>query len=95
MSDPTAPAESPLGGIRVVEMGGSVAVPYAGWVLATLGAEVVKVERPDGGDDARAWMPPERRPGFGGIFTALNLLELQKVIIPTYCVQEQYQQKMV
>ncbi|MEQ8814557.1 MAG: CoA transferase [Thalassobaculum sp.] len=77
MSEAAVPAESPLPkptleGIRVVELGGSVAVPYAGWVLATLGAEVVKVERPDGGDDARAWMPPERRPGFGGIFTALN-----------------------
>ncbi len=67
-----APTDSPLSGIRVVELGGSVAVPYACWVLASLGAEVVKVERPDGGDDARAWMPPERRPGFGGIFTALN-----------------------
>jgi len=67
----TADAQ-PLAGIRVVELGGSVAVPYACWVLATLGAEVVKVERPDGGDDARAWMPPERRPGFGAIFTALN-----------------------
>jgi crotonobetainyl-CoA:carnitine CoA-transferase CaiB-like acyl-CoA transferase len=67
----TADAQ-PLAGIRVIELGGSVAVPYACWVLATLGAEVVKVERPDGGDDARAWMPPERRPGFGAIFTALN-----------------------
>jgi len=69
---PGSPPDLPLRGIRVVELGGSVAVPYACWVLASLGAEVVKVERPDGGDDARAWMPPERRPGFGGIFTALN-----------------------
>ncbi|GHD60312.1 CoA transferase [Thalassobaculum fulvum] len=69
---PDSPPDLPLAGIRVVELGGSVAVPYACWVLASLGAEVVKVERPDGGDDARAWMPPERRPGFGGIFTALN-----------------------
>lgn len=72
MTDTAVPAGSPLAGIRVVELGGSVAVPYAGWVLATLGAEVVKVERPDGGDDARAWIPPERRPGFGAIFTSLN-----------------------
>lgn len=61
----------PLSGVRVVELGGSVAVPYACWVLATLGAEVVKVERPGTGDDARAWMPPDRD-GFGAIFTALN-----------------------
>jgi crotonobetainyl-CoA:carnitine CoA-transferase CaiB-like acyl-CoA transferase len=39
----------------VVEIGTSVAAPYAGWVLAALGADVVKVERPDGGDDARQW----------------------------------------
>lgn len=73
MSDAPHPAGTPpLQGIRVVELGGSVAVPYACWVLASLGAEVVKVERPDGGDDARAWIPPERAPGFGAIFTALN-----------------------
>ena len=64
-------AALPLAGIRVVELGGSVAVPYACWVLSSLGAEVVKVERPDSGDDARAWSPPEKD-GFGAIFTALN-----------------------
>lgn len=61
----------PLAGVRVVELGGSVAVPYACWVLASLGAEVVKVERPGTGDDARAWSPPEKD-GFGAIFTSLN-----------------------
>jgi len=65
-------AGAPLAGVRLVELGGSVAVPYAGWILATMGAEVVKVERPDGGDDARAWKPPERAGGVGAIFTALN-----------------------
>ena len=49
------PASSPLAGVKVVEIGTSVAAPYAGWVLAALGADVVKVERPDGGDDARQW----------------------------------------
>ena len=48
-------AEQPLKGVRVVEIGTSVAAPYAAWVLGALGAEVVKVERPDGGDDARQW----------------------------------------
>jgi crotonobetainyl-CoA:carnitine CoA-transferase CaiB-like acyl-CoA transferase len=62
---------APLAGLRVVELGGSVAVPYACWVLASMGAEVVKVERPGTGDDARAWSPPEKD-GFGAIFTALN-----------------------
>ena len=44
-----------LHGIKVVELGTSVAAPYAGWILASLGAQVMKVERPDGGDDARRW----------------------------------------
>ena len=48
----------PLAGIKIVEMGNNVALPYGTWVLARLGAEVIKVERPGSGDDARAWGPP-------------------------------------
>jgi len=48
----------PLAGMRVIEVGHSVAAPYAALILAELGAEVVKVERPDHGDDARGWGPP-------------------------------------
>jgi crotonobetainyl-CoA:carnitine CoA-transferase CaiB-like acyl-CoA transferase len=48
----------PLEGIRVIEIGHSVAAPYAALVLAELGAEVIKVERPGAGDDARAWGDP-------------------------------------
>ena len=50
-------AASPLAGIVVLELGHSVAAPYAGQILADLGAEVVKVEK-SGGDDARKWGPP-------------------------------------
>lgn len=50
-----SPVEQPLKGVRVVEIGTSVAAPYAAWILGALGAEVIKVERPDGGDDARQW----------------------------------------
>ena len=49
--------ELPLSGIRVVEFGGNIAGPFGGWVLAELGADVIKIERPEG-DDARAWGPP-------------------------------------
>ncbi|AMK24353.1 MULTISPECIES: CaiB/BaiF CoA transferase family protein [unclassified Sphingobium] len=48
----------PLAGIVVVELGHSVAAPYAGLIFADLGARVVKVENPEGGDYARGWGPP-------------------------------------
>ena len=48
----------PLSGIKVVEVGLNLAGPMAGEILAGLGAEVVKIERPEGGDDARGWGPP-------------------------------------
>ena len=48
-------AHQPLAGVRVVELGSSVAAPYAAWLLAALGADVLKVERPGAGDDARQW----------------------------------------
>jgi formyl-CoA transferase len=48
----------PLDGVRVVEVGQALAGPLAGVILADMGAEVIKVEKPDGGDDARLWGPP-------------------------------------
>jgi crotonobetainyl-CoA:carnitine CoA-transferase CaiB-like acyl-CoA transferase len=47
----------PLDGITVIELGHSVAAPYAGQILGDLGAEVIKIEKADG-DDARKWAPP-------------------------------------
>lgn len=61
----------PLEGTRVIELGHSVAAPYAGLVLAELGAEIVKVERPGAGDDARGWGPPFVD-GSGTMFGAFN-----------------------
>jgi crotonobetainyl-CoA:carnitine CoA-transferase CaiB-like acyl-CoA transferase len=48
----------PLEGLRVIEVGQALAGPLAGVILADMGAEVIKVEKPDGGDDARLWGPP-------------------------------------
>ncbi|KRA82739.1 CaiB/BaiF CoA transferase family protein [Altererythrobacter sp. Root672] len=48
---------APLAGIKVVELARILAGPWAGQVLADLGAEVVKVESPEG-DDTRRWGPP-------------------------------------
>ncbi len=47
----------PLEGVTVVELGHSVAAPYAGEILGDLGADVIKIEKADG-DDARNWAPP-------------------------------------
>jgi crotonobetainyl-CoA:carnitine CoA-transferase CaiB-like acyl-CoA transferase len=48
----------PLSGLLVVEIGHSIAAPYAGMILGELGAEVVKVENPRTGDACRGWGPP-------------------------------------
>ncbi|OQM77327.1 CaiB/BaiF CoA transferase family protein [Manganibacter manganicus] len=50
-------AEPPLKGVRVIELARILAGPWAGQLLADLGADVIKVESPDG-DDTRKWGPP-------------------------------------
>jgi crotonobetainyl-CoA:carnitine CoA-transferase CaiB-like acyl-CoA transferase len=52
-----AAGAAPLAGITVIELGHSVAAPFAGQILADLGAEVIKIEKA-AGDDARHWGPP-------------------------------------
>ncbi len=48
----------PLEGVRVVDVTSSLAGPYCTEILGALGADVVKVEHPERGDEARAWGPP-------------------------------------
>ncbi|QTV80064.1 CoA transferase [Microbacterium sp. NIBRBAC000506063] len=48
----------PLRGIRVIDFTRLLAGPYATMTLAELGADVIKIEKPDAGDDTRAWGPP-------------------------------------
>jgi crotonobetainyl-CoA:carnitine CoA-transferase CaiB-like acyl-CoA transferase len=54
----TAASEGPLDGILVVDLTRALAGPHAGMMLGDLGARVVKVETPHGGDDSRGWGPP-------------------------------------
>ncbi|MHB1969555.1 MAG: CaiB/BaiF CoA transferase family protein [Acidimicrobiales bacterium] len=50
--------EGPLEGLHVLDLSRVLAGPYATMILGDLGAEVIKVEHPDAGDDTRSWGPP-------------------------------------
>ena len=56
----------PLEGVRVLDLSRVLAGPYATMVLADLGADVIKVERPETGDDTRHWGPPFAKNEAGG-----------------------------
>ncbi|MDO9435940.1 CaiB/BaiF CoA-transferase family protein [Hydrogenophaga sp.] len=64
---------TPLAGIKVVEVAQNLAGPFCGEILGSLGADVIKVEKPQG-DDCRAWGPPF----FRGSATAFNNVNLNK-----------------
>ena len=61
-----------LGPLRVVDFSRILAGPFATMVLADLGADVVKVERPGSGDDTRGWGPPFDDAGRATYFQAVN-----------------------
>ena len=48
----------PLAGVVVIDLSRALAGPHAAMMLGDLGARVIKVENPDGGDDTRGWGPP-------------------------------------
>ena len=65
----------PLAGVRVVALEQAVAAPFCTRHLADLGADVVKIERPDGGDDMRRWPPLNEGPrgeGYSENFASIN-----------------------
>ncbi len=68
----------PLSHVRVLDLSRILAAPWAGQVLADLGAEVIKVERPGAGDDTRSWGPPYLKgpdgedTGEAGYYLAVN-----------------------
>ena len=70
--DEDAPNGPPLAGIRVADFSRVLAGPLATMLLADLGADVVKVERPETGDDTRGWGPPFVEGGDAAYFLSLN-----------------------
>ena len=64
--------DKPLSGLKVLELARILAGPWAGQLLADLGATVIKVERPEAGDDTRHWGPPFAADGAAAYFHACN-----------------------
>jgi crotonobetainyl-CoA:carnitine CoA-transferase CaiB-like acyl-CoA transferase len=64
--------DQPLAGLKVLELARILAGPWAGQLLADLGAEVIKVERAGAGDDTRHWGPPFAADGAAAYFHACN-----------------------
>ena len=62
----------PLAGVRIADFSRVLAGPYATMLLGDLGADVVKVERPEVGDDTRAWGPPFDPEGRATYFESVN-----------------------
>ncbi|MBT6312624.1 MAG: CoA transferase [Alphaproteobacteria bacterium] len=60
-----------LDGVKVIEVGQALVGPYTGMILADMGADVIKIEKPNGGDDARLWGPPFKD-GYSHTFRAFN-----------------------
>lgn len=61
-----------LDGLLIADFGRVLAGPYATMLLGDLGADVVKIERPDGGDDTRSWGPPWSDDGEATYFLSVN-----------------------
>lgn len=76
--DTSSSSQAALAGLKILDLSRVLAGPWCGQVLADLGADVVKVERPDVGDDTRSWGPPwftggdDGRPRESAYFLAAN-----------------------
>ena len=68
----TTDPHGPLHGVRVLDASRVLAGPYCGQILGDLGADVVKLERPNTGDETRGWGPPFTSDGISAYFLSCN-----------------------
>jgi crotonobetainyl-CoA:carnitine CoA-transferase CaiB-like acyl-CoA transferase len=73
-------ASLPLSGVRVLDLSRVLAGPLCSMMLGDLGASVIKVERPQGGDDTRGWGPPFDENGQSAYFLSVNRNKLSLTI---------------
>jgi len=76
-----------LKGIRILDLSRVLAGPFATMTLADMGAEVIKIENPVGGDETRTWGPP-----FVGTETAIFflLIEIRRVWHSTSSMKKEW-----
>ena len=67
-------SSGPLAGIRIIEVGHMLAGPYCGLLLADMGADVIKIEKLQGGDDARGYRDPQ----VGGVSAPFMMMNRNK-----------------
>ena len=69
---PGSAAAAALSGVVIADFSRVLAGPYATMMLADMGAEVIKIERPEVGDDTRSWGPPYGADGVASYFSSVN-----------------------
>src|SRR4029079_8024909 len=70
----------PLSGIRILDLSRVLAGPLAAMTLGDLGADVIKIERPKGGDETRTWGPPFASRGESAYYLSLNRNKLSAAL---------------
>nr|WP_296780433.1 CoA transferase [Rhodococcus sp. (in: high G+C Gram-positive bacteria)] len=73
-------SSGPLAGLVVADFSRVLAGPYATMMLADMGAEVIKIERPGAGDDTRSWGPPYDSSGTATYFASVNRNKVSHVL---------------